>query len=1700
MKIKRILATAAALLLVCSVAQGANQSIWGAPHATPALTNRAPVDTGPSSGPGQNSNGDILGLLGGDLSVNSGTGAATVNSIKGVTVGTPTGTGNLVMSGSPTINNLNATGTITGNITGNAGTASVLSPGANINGTPFTGGGNITVTAAANTLTGTALASGIIGSSLTSVGTIGAGIWQGTPVADGFIASAATWNAKQGALPAGTTTTVLHGNASGSPTYGFVALTTDVSGVLPLGNGGFGITSGTSGGVPYFSSPSTVASSGALGANALVLGGGAGAAPSALGSLGTTTTLLHGNAAGAPTFGAVNLTTDVTGVLPIANGGFQNVYASVHNTCDVDVTADAQTFFNATGGIMYLQPGCYIFSSSLTKPSSGTNFVVKALYPGTVTIEYANTAPAILVDNTGAATSSVTMSGYANINPPANVLQGGTISDDYVGQIAVSALPTSVKRGDYCVAYSNDMFIGNGTAYISSITNANPAVITLKGVVSTSLISTTTDSGLVTIQYGTGSTTMNGNFKVSNRATTGTTTTFTLLNTDGTNANSTGWGTYTGGAYIAQSNNFDLLGQGFQVMAAQAGPPNYLYTYGTLSQGPKMTTSAAVRCLDDSLNIDIAGINFLPNGDSTDPAITTRTPAIKMIGTVSAQVHDNYFDAPWAQAIWFQTSAHYQAYNNRTIRGIDNPSASQYTYGATNYAMDFDGVFKDNVFVEMRHGITLDGNQSGNLAMSWYNHGQPRNLKFLNTTCTDMAGTCLDTHAEGDHTEADGTTCHDSQHDTNVGTSTITGSCIQDRALNSTYTNTTVDGGTRGFKLTQTDHGVPNNLVITGLTCRHLTSLDTGSDGTRWSDRCFDLDDQTPSQAQTYVRATNTTCEDVGTCFSVLQNENVIINGLSTHSVDQNVRAQGGSNIYITGLQSYDYRNSARAGISSAPNYAFQMVGDANWGGPSVVLLSKPSIVQGPDAYQPATFFHSSSTTGGTKTYFMPGASVDNISSVATIPQTLAGGGDTTLTKSTTESELYSAFLVDTNNLSDLTSAPTALTNLGFSTTGKSIAANGSLTSNAIVLGGSTGALTAVGSLGTTSTVLHGNVSGAPSFGAVALATDVSGTLQAAQFPTLAGDVTTPGSSLTTTIANNAVTNAKLATMPTLTLKGNSTGGTAAAADLTPSQAKTLLSITASDVANLATVSTTGTSADINAPMVWEPIFFRNRGVNGTGTTAKTITVTGAAGVNTQTIGWTPSTIPVLATKLVFANFDVTATGEADRPTAEVWNNLQASLNFQMVNSVPPIYTFNGASSTTLGAPQSPLPHGVIVSDPLNYPLPANNSFGIRTSGTVTGTVTYFPAAAAAVNTGSTTLTTTPAVPGGSGITNFSEFDNALGTGFTSSVGSTTKLSNNGAGYSLQPTVVLGLMRPTSQSIAIMGDSIDAGFQGNNGDNLGNVGWLAVGMGNSCPWMEFAKSSTLASGFPGLSGLPGIASLILSNSIYITDIIVGHGRNDLQGGATASQTQANVAAEALPFQQAGFPVHVQTLPPWTASTDAWTTQANQFYITITKTNVGQINPGDTTFTASGSSGVVNGQLLASSLGTGIAPGTTITISGTTITLSIAATGTIPAGTSMYFGSATPNAYATGAIAYNAALLAGYNNPSYNGNGYIFKSVLDLGGNVGGVSGSDYKWLTPSSTAYTVDGTHPGPNGTTTLINNAVATCPHFGKPYNTIHG
>jgi hypothetical protein len=119
----------------------------------------------------------------------------------------------------------------------------------------------------------------------------------------------------------------------GSPTTALVnaaSLTLGWSGQLAVGRGGTGLSAGTSGGIPYFSSASAMTSSALLASNAIVLGGGAGAAPATtttgtgvVTALGVNTGtagafVVNGGALGTPSSGTV---TNLTGTASINING-----------------------------------------------------------------------------------------------------------------------------------------------------------------------------------------------------------------------------------------------------------------------------------------------------------------------------------------------------------------------------------------------------------------------------------------------------------------------------------------------------------------------------------------------------------------------------------------------------------------------------------------------------------------------------------------------------------------------------------------------------------------------------------------------------------------------------------------------------------------------------------------------------------------------------------------------------------------------------------------------------------------------------------------------------------------------------------------------------------------------------------------------------------------------------------------------------------------------------------------------------------------------------------------------------------------------------------------------------------------------------------------------------------------------------------
>ena len=142
--------------------------------------------------------------------------------------------------------------------------------------------------------------------------------------------------------------------------------------------GTFALTvAGTSGGVPYFSSTSTWASSALLTANGVMLGGGAGGAPSVTAADSTTTHALFATA-GAPAFRAIgtgdiptlNQSTtgtaaNVTGIVALANGGTN---ATTQGTALTNIMPTP----TRAGDVVYYNGANWV---SLAGNNSGTNFL-----------------------------------------------------------------------------------------------------------------------------------------------------------------------------------------------------------------------------------------------------------------------------------------------------------------------------------------------------------------------------------------------------------------------------------------------------------------------------------------------------------------------------------------------------------------------------------------------------------------------------------------------------------------------------------------------------------------------------------------------------------------------------------------------------------------------------------------------------------------------------------------------------------------------------------------------------------------------------------------------------------------------------------------------------------------------------------------------------------------------------------------------------------------------------------------------------------------------------------------------------------------------------------------------------------------------------------------------------------------------------
>ena len=229
-----------------------------------------------------------------------------------------------------------------------------------------------------------------------------------------------------------------------------------------------------------------------------------------LSSLGTTTTLLHGNAAGAPTFAAVSLTADVSGILPEANGGTgestyalgDTLYASATNNLAKlagNITT-TQKFLSQTGdgsisAAPSWQPASFIpyIGATANVDLGAKNFVTSGLVTGVLTNATGLPVGGITATGTPNATSFLrgdstwsTPAGAGDVAGPAGatannvaVFNGATGKIIKDGGPLVTAVPTvvPVTAATHNEAHTSGIVVILGDTTSNSITVNLPTAV-----------------------------------------------------------------------------------------------------------------------------------------------------------------------------------------------------------------------------------------------------------------------------------------------------------------------------------------------------------------------------------------------------------------------------------------------------------------------------------------------------------------------------------------------------------------------------------------------------------------------------------------------------------------------------------------------------------------------------------------------------------------------------------------------------------------------------------------------------------------------------------------------------------------------------------------------------------------------------------------------------------------------------------------------------------------------------------------------------------------------------------------------------------------------------------------------------------------------------------------------------------------------
>ena len=334
---------------------------------------------------------------------------------------------------------------------------------------------------------------------------------------------------------------------TGSPVTGAGTLT-----ATPAGN---------SGGVPYFSSATALASSPTLTANYVLLGAGAGAPPAPMGSPGTTSTLLHGNAGGAPSFGPVNLSAEASGTLQAAQ--FPALSGDVVSSAGALATLVRQVHNNLTSVNHAASPYAVVATDSFIYCDASAGAVVLTL-------------PAAA--GSGRELTVKKIDSSANACTPT---RAGSDTIDGATSYAISSQFAAAKLIDAASATwyrSHVNQLGGdvvGTSTANSVVRINGALLS---AMATGLLKNVTATGVPTIAaasdvYGLWTGACSGS---------------TFLRGDGACAAPSGSGTVNSGTVAGEAAYYATTG------AAVSGDPNITMSGGTLSVGTIGTAAGSV--------------------------------------------------------------------------------------------------------------------------------------------------------------------------------------------------------------------------------------------------------------------------------------------------------------------------------------------------------------------------------------------------------------------------------------------------------------------------------------------------------------------------------------------------------------------------------------------------------------------------------------------------------------------------------------------------------------------------------------------------------------------------------------------------------------------------------------------------------------------------------------------------------------------------------------------------------------------------------------------------------------------------------------------------------------------------------------------------------------------------------------------------